>query len=50
MNPNEDSEDSGRGPAGHTSPPRVFFSDANIYTPPFHRRHPFGIASKSGRW
>ncbi|XP_067054100.1 protein bicaudal C homolog 1-like [Acropora muricata] len=48
--PNEDSEDSGRGPAGHTSPPRVFFSDANIYTPPFHRRHPFGIASKSGRW
>lgn len=50
MNPNEDSEDPGRGPAGHTSPPRVFFSDANIYTPPFHRRHPFGIASKSGRW
>lgn len=49
-NPNEDYEDLGRGPAGHNSSPRVFFSDVNTYNPPFHRRHPFGVVSKSGRW
>ncbi|XP_068721063.1 protein bicaudal C homolog 1-B-like [Montipora capricornis] len=50
-NPNVEATQSGPVCSARTSPPQVLFSDTNTFNPlPFYRRHPYGIASKSGRW
>jgi len=49
-NPNVETKQSNPAPTDHSGPSRSLFSD-NSYNPlPFYRRHPCGIASKSGKW
>lgn len=49
-NRNVEAKQSNPGPAERASPSQSLFSDNSFSPLPFYRRHPCGIASKSGKW